>query len=99
MSQKCFVVGTSVQENIFFQISLNALHFNDRINWAIEFGIWSGAFNLLTGGVGLLAAQRPTSFSTYRLMVCSILSAGMVITNVSLEWQGAVDAASRYVIN
>ena len=95
------VVGssTSVKENIFFQISLNALHFNDRIHWAIEFGIWSGAFNLLTGGVGLLAAKRPTSFSTYRLMACSILSAGMVITNVSLEWQGAVDfATSRYVI-
>jgi len=83
--------------SIIVQISLNALHFNDRIHWAIEFGIWSGAFTLLTGGVGLLAAKRPTSFSTYRLMACSILSAGMVITNVSLEWQGAIDAASRHV--
>jgi len=52
-------------------------------------GIWCGIFFLVTGGLGLAAAQRPSNCTIITLMVFSILSACMTIPHMTLDGIGA----------
>jgi len=55
----------------------------------IGHGIWCGAFFIVTGGLGMAAAKKPTNCSVIALMVFSILSAVMSIPHMTIDGIGA----------
>lgn len=59
-------------------------------------GIWCGAFFIVTGGLGMAAAKKPTNCSVITLMVFSILSALWSIPHMTIDGIGAVDYSSRW---
>ena len=52
-------------------------------------GIWCGVFFLLTGGLGVSAANKPSQCSVITVMVFSIISAVMAVPHMVFDAFGA----------
>merc|ERR1719471_960795 len=51
-------------------------------------GIWCGVFFVLTGGLGVSAAQKPSTCGIVTLMVFSIISACMAVPHMTIDGIG-----------
>jgi len=56
---------------------------------AIAQGIWCGVFFIITGGLGMAAANKPSDCSIITLMVLSIISAVMAVPHMVFDGIGA----------
>ena len=56
---------------------------------AIAQGIWCGVFFIITGGLGMAAANKPSDCSIITLMVLSIISAVMAVPHMVFDEFGA----------
>ena len=52
-------------------------------------GIWCGVFFIITGGLGMAAANKPSDCSIITLMVLSIISAAMAVPHMVFDGIGA----------
>jgi len=59
-------------------------------------GIWCGLFFIMTGGLGMAAASKPSDCSIITLMVFSIISAVMAVARMVFDALGADDANSPW---
>ena len=57
-------------------------------------GIWCGVFFIITGGLGMAAANNPSDCSIITLMVFSIISAVMGVPHMVLDAIGAFVASN-----
>ena len=75
---------------MLLQIVLICLPRVDPYYSAIGQGIWCGVFFIITGGLGMAAANNPSDCSIMTLMVFSIISAVMGVPHMVLDALGAV---------
>jgi len=62
-------------------------------------GIWCGVFFIITGGLGIAAASKPSDCSNLTLMVFSIISALMAVPRMGFDAFGISSPSSRYQVD
>ena len=68
-------------------------HNMNNLSWRLGMaaggqGIWCGIFSVITGGVGITSAKKPSKCIIVALMVLSIFSAVMPIPHATLDGIG-----------
>ena len=93
MPLKSNIAIVSKEFRMLLQIVLIFLSPNiRRINQlaTIGQGIWCGVFFIITGGLGMAAANNPSDCSIITLMVFSIISAVLGVPHMFFDALGAV---------